>query len=86
MVDYPVYVCFFSGMEVAFISSDKLRYAVQKKSTGLYNRMLNSIYENPHEFLGSLMVGKVIVIVVFVYLSFLIFTIRSLFGLKMICL
>jgi len=35
--------------------------------------MLNSIYENPHEFLGSLMVGKVIVIVVFVYLSFLIF-------------
>lgn len=63
---------FFSGMEVAFISSDKLRYAVRKKSTGVYNYMLNSIYEHPRQFLGTLMVGKVIVLVVFVYYSSLI--------------
>ena len=60
---------FFSGMEIAFISSDKLRYAVQKKSNGVYHYMLNSIYGHPRQFLATLMVGKVIVMVMLVYLT-----------------
>ena len=60
---------FFSGMEIAFVSSDKLRYAVRKKSTGIYNYMLNSIYGHPRQFLATLMVWKVIILVLLVYLT-----------------
>lgn len=63
---------FFSGTEVAFVSSDKLQYAVRKKSTGGYHYMLNSIYGHPRQFLGTLMVWKVTLLVLFVYLSYLI--------------
>lgn len=62
---------FFSGTEVAFVSSDKLRYAVRKKSTGGYHYMLNSIYGHPRQFLATLMVWKVTLLVLFVYLSYL---------------
>lgn len=60
---------FFSGTEVAFISPDKLHYAVGKKSAGVNHYLFNSIYQHPHQFLRTLVVGKVIVLVLFVYLS-----------------
>jgi CBS domain containing-hemolysin-like protein len=72
---------FFSGTEIAFVSSDKLRYAVRKKSTGVYNYMLNSIYGHPRQFLATLMVGKVVVLVLFVYLTSLI--VYSQFSVRM---
>ena len=67
---------FFSGTEVAFVSSDKLRYAVRKKSTGGFHYMLNSIYGHPRQFLATLMVWKVTLLVLFVYLSYLIISTR----------
>lgn len=67
---------FFSGTEVAFVSSDKLRYAVRKKSTGGFHYMLNSIYGHPRHFLATLKVWKVILMVLFVYLSFRIVSFR----------
>lgn len=71
---------FFSGMEIAFVSSDKLRYAVRKKSTGIYNYMLNSIYGHPRQFLTTLLVWKVIVLILLVYLSGIIVRHRFSFG------
>ena len=71
---------FFSGMEIAFVSSDKLRYAVRKKSTGIYNYMLNSIYGHPRQFLATLMVWKVIVLVLLVYLTGMIVRHQFSFG------
>ena len=73
---------FFSGMEVAFVSSDKLRYAVRKKSTGIYNYMLNSIYGHPRQFLATLMVWKVIVLVLLVYLTGIIIRRKFSFGVE----
>lgn len=60
---------FYSGIEVAFVSSDKLRYAVRKKSNGVYHYMLNSIYGHSYQFLATIVVWKVILMVLFVYLS-----------------
>jgi CBS domain containing-hemolysin-like protein len=71
---------FFSGMEIAFVSSDKLRYAVRKKSTGIYNYMLNSIYGHPRQFLATLLVWKVIVLILLVYLTGIIVRHRFSFG------
>lgn len=62
---------FFSGMEVAFVSSDKLRYAVTRKSTGPYNYMLNSIYSHPRQFMTTLTIGNLAVLVFFVYFTIL---------------
>src|SRR5690554_3262793 len=63
---------FFSGMEVAFVASDKLRHAVTKKEKGAYNFMLNTLYRHPRQFLSTLAVAKVIVLVFFVYFTLLI--------------
>jgi len=63
---------FFSGMEVAFASSDKLQYAVSKKSTGGYNYMLNNIYSHPRQFLATLVVAKVIIFVLVIYFALII--------------
>lgn len=62
---------FFSGMEVAFVSSDKLRFAMRQKDKGFYNLMLNTIYRNPRQFLATLLLGNLMVQVVFMYLSLL---------------
>ncbi len=56
---------FFSGIEEAFTSSDKLRYAVGNQSAGFYNYLLNAVYRHPRKFLTSLMTGKVIALVFF---------------------
>lgn len=63
---------FFSGMEVAFVSADKFRYALEKKSKGPFNTILNTIYANPRQFLGTMTAGNILVLVLFVYFSFLI--------------
>ena len=64
---------FFSGMEVAFVSSDKLRYALDKKNKGPFNYLLNTIYGHPSQFLAVLSVGNLIALVLFVFYTFLIF-------------
>lgn len=64
---------FFSGIDMAFVSSDKLQYAVSKKNKGLNNFMLNSIYSHSREFLATLMIGEVITLVLFVNYTFIIF-------------
>lgn len=63
---------FFSGMEVAFVSSDKLRFAMRQKDKGFYNLMLNTIYSHPRQFLATLLLGNLMVQVVFMYLSLLV--------------
>lgn len=63
---------FFSGMEVAFVSSDKLRFAMLQRDKGFYNLMLNTIYSHPRQFLSTLLLGNLIVLVIFMCLSLLI--------------
>jgi CBS domain containing-hemolysin-like protein len=63
---------FFSGMEVAFASSDKLQYAVSKKNTGGFNFMLNNIYSHPRQFLATLVIAKVMLFVLIIYFALII--------------
>ncbi|MFA6702584.1 MAG: hemolysin family protein [Dysgonamonadaceae bacterium] len=69
---FLVLLAFFSAMEVAFVSSDKLRYALDKKSKGPVNYMLNTVYSHPRQFLGTLNVGYIISLILFVSFSILI--------------
>lgn len=60
---------FFSGMEVAFISSDKLRYALDKKKSNPIDYIQTVLYSHPRKFLSSLTIGNLIVLIVFVYFT-----------------
>lgn len=60
---------FFSGMETAFISSDKLLYALDKKKKTLIDYIQKEFYNHPRQFLSALTIGNLIVMVVFVYFT-----------------
>ncbi|MCH2043040.1 MAG: hemolysin family protein [Saprospiraceae bacterium] len=55
---------FFSGIEIAFISSDRLQVELQKKKGSPRGRILAGFQERPSEFLGTTLVGNNIVLVI----------------------
>ena len=58
----------FSGAEIAFISASKLRVELKRKKGSRKGLILADFYEKPAEFLGAMLVGNNIALVVFTYL------------------
>jgi len=58
----------FSGTEIAFISANKLKVELKKKKGALRGSILANFYERPSDFIGMLLVGNNIALVVFSYL------------------
>lgn len=56
---------FFSGLEIAFVSSNKLRFEMDRANKGLNNRILGIFYAHPNNFISTLLVGNNIALVVY---------------------
>ena len=62
---FLVLSAFFSGSEIAFISANKIRIELLKEQGHLRGRILSQFYEKPRDFLGTMLVGNNIALVVF---------------------
>lgn len=58
---------FFSGMEMAFISANKLKVEIQRKEDSRRARILARFYDKPQTVLSTLLVGNNIALVIFTY-------------------
>ena len=56
---------FFSGMEIAFVSSNRVHLALQIKRPGLVSSALAKITENPSKFIATTLVGNNIALVIY---------------------
>lgn len=56
---------FFSGMEIAFVSSSKLRFEMDREEQGFAARLIDTFYRHPNSFISTLLVGNNIALVVY---------------------
>lgn len=56
---------FFSGMEIAFVSSNKLRFEIEKSGSGVTGNIISLFYRHPQQYITTLLVGNNIVLVIF---------------------
>lgn len=59
----------FSGLEIAFVSSNKLKVELRKKKGAQRSQILAGFYEKPSVFIGSMLIGNNIVMVALTYFA-----------------
>lgn len=60
-----ILAAFFSGMEIAFVSSNKIYLEIEKKRDNFLAQILTKLTENPSRFIVSMLIGNTIALVVY---------------------
>ncbi len=58
---------FFSGMEIAYVSSNKIHIEIEKKQNDLIAKVLTRLTERPSKFIATMLVGNNLALVVYAY-------------------
>jgi putative hemolysin len=56
---------FFSGMEIAFVSANRIELAIDKQKGGFISVLLKKITQNPSRFIATMLVGNNIALVAY---------------------
>jgi len=59
---------FFSGMEIAYVSSNKIHIEIEKKQKDLLARVLTKLTAKPSKFIATMLIGNNIALVVYGFL------------------
>jgi len=60
-----LFSAFFSGIEIAFISANKLQIELDKKNRLFSGRMLSGFQKNPSDFISTILLGSTITLVIY---------------------
>ena len=72
-IDYIVVVvsllfsAFFEGMEIAYVSSNKISIEIEKKNNSFSSKTLSKLTSNPSKFIVSMLIGTNLALVVYGY-------------------
>lgn len=58
---------FFSGAEIAFVSANKLGIEIKRDEGSTRGKILGKFFDKPDDFLGTMLVGNNIALVIFTY-------------------
>src|SRR5690554_305481 len=56
---------FFSGMEIAYVSSNKIHIEIEKKQQGLLAKVLTKLTAKPSKFIATMLIGNNIALVIY---------------------
>ncbi|MFT5249996.1 MAG: putative hemolysin [bacterium] len=56
---------FFSGMEIAYVSSNKVYIAIEKQQDGFLSKILQKITKRPSKFIATMLIGNNIALVIY---------------------
>ncbi len=60
-----VFSAFFSGMEIAYVSSNKIHIEIEKKQSGFLAKILTKLTAKPSKFIATMLIGNNIALVIY---------------------
>ncbi len=60
-----LFSAFFSGMEIAYVSSNKIHIEIEKKQEGFLAKVLTRLTAKPSKFIATMLIGNNIALVIF---------------------